>query len=164
MVSLFERRIPVFDDWRERYNMNNLVGAKIQQIFMDFDVLTFITDKGNFSYGVTADCCSSSYFYDFHGVQKLLENGPVVSTRSIDLEDPDDEDARRGDVVVAYGFEIVTEHPKWGEQTSVVSFRNDSNGYYGGSLVRINVSCWDPRRELFTDCLEVKELPLNEAA
>lgn len=154
--------------WHERYNnINNLVGTKIQRIFMDEERLTFLTDQGSRSYVVFGDCCSYSYFYDFHGVDKLLQNGPVVSTKQLDLEYPEDENALKGEYVQAYGFEIVTEHPKWGEQTSVFSFRNDSNGYYGGELVRwdpITLDKWDDRRELFADILEVKELPQNAEA
>lgn len=30
-----------------------------------------------------------------------------------------------------YGYKIISES-KWGDQTSVFSFRNSSNGYYGG--------------------------------
>ena len=112
----------------------DLTGKTIQKIFMSHGYLQFDTDGGTFVYAVEGDCCSQSYFYDFHGVKKLLSGNPVVSAREIELEEPTDEDARNGDVVVAYGYEIVTEDPKFGEVTSVFSFRNDSNGYYGGSM------------------------------
>ena len=35
-----------------------------------------------------------------------------------------------------YGYKIVTAHPVFGEVTSVLSFRNSSNGYYGGWMDR----------------------------
>lgn len=115
--------------------LDALVGRSIRRVFMNEEFLLFDTDAGPLAFTVEGDCCSSSYFYDFVGVGKLLANGRVVSVASIDMADPDDEDSRRGYVVVAYGFEVVTEHPMWGEQTSVLSFRNDSNGYYGGWML-----------------------------
>jgi hypothetical protein len=103
---------------------------------------------------VFGDCCSNSYFHDFFGVKKLLENGPVVSAESVKLQpgDPghykpaplkDPEAQAVMDALVnrddddeyclkVYGFRFVTEHPTWGEQSSVIAFRNSSNGYYGG--------------------------------
>ena len=58
--------------------------------------------------------------------------GPVVSTAEIPLDDAAESD---DELTRCYGYEIVTEHPTFGEVTCVFSFRNDSNGYYGGSLV-----------------------------
>lgn len=110
----------------------DLVGRIVEKIFMSSDYLRFDTNGGTFVYAVEGDCCSRSYFYDFHGVKKLLAGNPVLSADAIQLDEPTDEDARNGDVVVAYGFEIVSDDPKLGEVTSVFSFRNDSNGYYGG--------------------------------
>lgn len=154
-----------------------LVGKKITRIFMDEDTLTFHTTESTHGpdsivlacadpahtraevvqFQVDGDCCSYSYFYDFYGVRKLLDNGPVVSVRDIPLADPDDADSREGEVVAAYGFEIVTTHPAWGEQTAVFSFRNDSNGYYGGNLVRQEKAIpVEAGSELTDDCLQVK--------
>ena len=110
----------------------DLVGRTINKIFMSHEYLQLDTSGGTFVYTVEGDCCSVSYFYDFYGVEKLLKGNPVVSVKEIELDEPTDADARRGDVVRAYGFEIVTEDPELGEVTSVFSFRNDSNGYYGG--------------------------------
>ena len=42
---------------------------------------------------------------------------------------------RGSGVVRVYGYRIASDHPTWGEVTAVMSFRNDSNGYYGGELV-----------------------------
>jgi hypothetical protein len=110
----------------------DLVGKTVHKILMSHDYLEFDTSGGTFVYTVEGDCCSQSYFYDFHGVDKLLAGNPVVSAKEIELAEPTDEDARNGDVVAAYGFEIVTADPSFGDVTSVFSFRNDSNGYYGG--------------------------------
>lgn len=111
--------------------LEELVGANIEKVGMDDSFLKFWTDKGEFLYMVEGDCCSWSYFHDFVGVGKLIDNGPVLSTREVSVECDDD------GYLQAYGFEIVTEHPLWGEQTSVVSFRNESNGYYGGWMTHL---------------------------
>lgn len=134
-------------------NIDNLVGKTVKAIYMDREILVFDTDQGKIGYGVEGVCCSISYLYDFHGVQKLLAGNQVVSTKYIDLETPTDEDAQKGDSVAAYGFEIVTHDPKYGDVTSVFSFRNDSNGYYGGSLHQLTEVDEIPTRQLTEDFL-----------
>lgn len=114
-----------------------LIGRKIVGVDMTEGELKFHTDSETLTYAVDGDCCSRSYFYDMHGKEKLLENGPVVSIGTIELDKPDDKDPDddyESHYVQAYGFEIVTKHPKWGEQTTTFSFRNDSNGFYGGDM------------------------------
>ena len=133
-----------------------LVGKKIIKIYMNEDYLKFETDKGNIVYSVEGECCSSSIFYDFVGVEKLLKNGPVTEVKEVDLhpsdiittkekyptmEDKKDSD----DSIQVYGYQITTEDKDLGLVTSVFSFRNYSNGYYGGSL---------DRREGEPNCLE----------
>lgn len=148
----------------------DLVGKKIQHIYFNEDFLRLVTDDGTFTYGVDADCCSTSLFYDFFGVKKLLENGPVVSVSTVDLHPTDIEkddkeygymkDKKGEDLdIEVYGYSIVTEHPEFGEQTSVFSFRNYSNGYYGGSLA----PCADRevQPEIFDDVMEAAE-PVRE--
>lgn len=112
----------------------HLVGKKIKQVYMNDQYLAFKTDKGNVVFSVEGDCCSSSYFHDFIGLDKVKKNGPVVSAKEIDLAEDDPRCKYEGneDCLRCYGFEIVTEDPEFGEVTTVFSFRNDSNGYYGG--------------------------------
>lgn len=111
-----------------------LTGKKINKIFFSKQFLRFSTDYGDFTYEVEGDCCSHSEFWDFYGVTKLLESGPVTQVAEVELErgntrpDGDDESTQY------YGYKIVAEHPMWGEITAVFSFRNMSNGFYGGSL------------------------------
>lgn len=125
---------------------DRLIGATVTAVHVSEDVLTFQTDRGLVSYRVEGDCCSSSYFYDFHGVTHLLNNGPVTAFESVDLGpgDPGWHDcSQHGEIEwgdgndwhedrTVYGYRITTEHPRFGPVTSVFSFRNDSNGYYGG--------------------------------
>jgi len=135
--------------------IERLIGKKITRVFMNEDHLKFETDDGAVVFQVEGDCCSHSYFHDFIGVRKLLENGKVISAKEIFLDDFSEGDDER---VQAYGFEIVTEHPTFGEQTSVFSFRNRSNGYYGGSLEN-GASEREVLPEIFDDVIEAVSVP-----
>lgn len=137
---------------REQDLMNRLVGKTVKAIYMDEQNLTFETDEGDIAFGVEGDCCSTSVFYDFYGVKKLLENGKIIKVDSVELTVDDKEDKKAcNDSIEVYGFAIVTENETFGEQTSVFSFRNYSNGYYGGSL-----TIDSPRKDhpVFDDVIE----------
>lgn len=108
-----------------------IIGATVERVFWSSDRMILDTDKGVFIYDVEGDCCSFSYFHDFIGIKKLLNNGPVVGFESVDLDADDIEDDDHNYTQV-YGYRFETEHSKWGLMSSVVSFRNESNGYYGG--------------------------------
>lgn len=140
--------------------LKELVGSKIQRIFFNENYLKFETDRGNFIYGVEGDCCSTSMFYDFIGVRKLLSQNIVTQVEAIDLYandivecDHEKQDRKSSDSEIqVYGYKITTLDPIWGEVTSVVSFRNYSNGYYGGWM-----ECTPDRPvspEIFDDVLE----------
>ena len=113
--------------------LNQLIGTKVKKVFMSSQFLRFVTDKGNFTFTVEGDCCSSSYFHDFVGLDHLRNNGPITKIEEIAL-DVDDKNKDEYDVIQAYGFRFTTIHPTFGEVSSVMSFRNSSNGYYGGWL------------------------------
>ena len=138
-----------------------LIGKKIKRIFMNEDYLKFETDKGNIVFNVDGDCCSQSVFYDFLGVKKLFNNGAVVSFEDIELH-PSDIIEENGDQkdkksyqesIEVYGYRIVTVDSILGEVSSVFSFRNYSNGYYGGSL-ELCLDDKDVQPEIFEDVLE----------
>lgn len=126
-------------DWN---NLNNLIGKNIMQVFWVDTELGFTCEDGTYlAYKVEGDCCSWSYLYDFHGVRKLIDNGPIISVKALEPVVKD-----HGEME-CYGWEIVTESPQWGEQTSVFSFRNESNGYYGGWIIETN----DPSTDLWSN-------------
>lgn len=139
------------------HTLETLVGRTVNNIRMSNDYLVFETDAGPFAFTVYGDCCSRSYFYDFLGVRRLLDNGPILDTYFKDeMPAPDDEDSGRGECVVAYGVVFVTLDRSFGEVTSLMSFRNDSNGYYGGSMEPCAVPQLDELddlKELTEDCL-----------
>lgn len=139
--------------------LKDLVGKKINKVFINTEYLKFETGGGNFTYGVTGDCCSNSFFYDFYGVKNLIEGGKVKEVKVVDLHPtdlfvvPD-----KGDNTQVYGYAITTETKENdyydGERTSVFSFRNESNGYYGGSIDKVEDREVSP--EITDDVVEVK--------
>lgn len=127
------------DDEGYGREMTALVNHTVRAVWWSEDIVTFVTDAGTASYEVEGDCCSTSYFHDLIGLEKLL-SGPVVSVNQVPLLESDVTltcaCCKNGEVVAAYGYQIVVEHPVWGEVTCALSFRNDSNGYYGGMMRR----------------------------
>ena len=121
------------------YNdLSGLIGSTVEEIWMSNYQLAFLTDKGWLTYEVEGDCCSHSFFHDFIGVKKLLDGNPIISAKEIydSPVEPTQEELDYADVLQCYGVELVTDSPDFGEVTSVFSFRNDSNGYYGGWIDR----------------------------
>lgn len=153
------------------HNLKKLVGKKVVAIYMNDEYLLMGFDDGTYqAWSVEGDCCSHSYFYDFHGVTKLLDNGPIIEVGEVDLvpgdpgyyDDADENERRKqawiaehpgedpddnrwdwytyDDCIQVYGYKLITEHAIFGYQTSVFSFRNSSNGYYGGWMYEVSPS------------------------
>lgn len=122
----------------------SIVGKTILAMWMDEDNLIFETTEGLVGFYVDGDCCSHSYFHDFYGVRNLLDNGAVTAFEEVNLSegDPGYRDSTWADngkeieydYIQVYGYRFTTEHPMFGEVSSVLSFRNASNGYYGGDM------------------------------
>lgn len=132
-------------------DMSALAGKTVAEIHANTGRLVLVTDDGSFGYRVVGECCSTSYFYDFIGVEKLLA-GPVVSVDYIELGEIKD---ASWDVTEAYGFKFVTLHPLFGEVTSALSFRNDSNGYYGGWMEAVDDVSLDGLYRITSDVLDL---------
>lgn len=123
------------------FNMEKIIGKTIKAIFLDEQYLTFETEDGDvITYSVDGDCCSHSVWYDFFGVESLIGK-KVTGVKDVELTQ-DDWLLRRlagydkknyQESISIYGIQIDFEGVRWGDQTAVVSFRNYSNGYYGGS-------------------------------
>lgn len=111
--------------------MNPLVGKTITgiEIAADRQALRFILADGEVVVDVDADCCSYSWIEHVE-LPALGFPATVVSVDDIEMPDgtasPFHPDT---DVLAFYGCKIVTDR---GE--IVIDYRNDSNGYYGGSL------------------------------
>lgn len=57
-----------------------------------------------------------------------------VQQALIDMGNKDTVDRYSSEYIQVYGYRLTTVSPKWGRVSSVFSFRNSSNGYYGGSI------------------------------
>jgi len=137
--------------------IQKLVGTTVLEVYMNKRYIRFVTDRGSYTFEAYGDCCSSTELYDFIGVQKLLLNR-VLEVHEINLDGshfkkPMDYE----DVVAYYGIKFVVEDPQWGEMTAVLAFRNNSNGYYGGSLEDAQDREVYPR--VFVDVIEAEDAP-----
>lgn len=139
--------------------IKDLIGKKITGISMNQEYLRFDTDDGSFTYTVEGDCCSSSFFFDFYGVRNVLENGKVKEVKQVDLHPADvlvsNTSGSCTDDTKVYGYQIFTESKDgYGDVTAVFSFRNVSNGYYGGSIDKCENK--DGLPEITEDVIEIK--------
>lgn len=110
---------------------NPLVGKVItnMEIAADRKALRFVLADGELVVNVDADCCSYTWVEHVE-LPALGFPATVVSVSDIDM--PDGAASTfygDADVLTYYGCKIVTDR---GE--IVIDYRNDSNGYYGGSL------------------------------
>jgi len=124
--------------------LDALKGKIVKKIYMNSEHLKFETDLGDYVFGVSGDCCSSSYFYDFYGVKNLI-GGRIIDIQIVDIDSEKAEREAKAksiiekgydsvDSLACYGYQLTTHSQEFGDVTSVFSFRNESNGYYGGSL------------------------------
>jgi hypothetical protein len=103
----------------------DMVGCTINSIHRGDDYLYFTTDKGVFKFVVDADCCSHTWINDLTGVPNVLGK-QVTAVEDIECASPIESD---DELIRFYAKEFRT---TGGVLT--VSYRNSSNGYYGGSL------------------------------
>lgn len=90
------------------------------------DFLTFETNQGNFGFEAHGDCCSSSWFEHFTGVDFIV-GATVTDVRRIDITEVV-EKPKYGEIQ-QYGYQLVTD-----KGFVDIEMRNESNGYYGGSV------------------------------
>lgn len=119
--------------------LRKLIGQQVKEVWMNEENLQFVTADAVLDFYVEGDCCSHSYFFDFYGVDLLLKF-PVVDVEEVDLSPGDPGYLPPGyekgyESIQVYGYRITVEDPKLGNRSAVFSFRNSSNGYYGGWLV-----------------------------
>ncbi len=112
----------------------DIIGERPVGIWISEDTLWIETESGkDFCYEVEGDCCSWSYFHDFIGANKILGRKITeISQIHDDLPEGPDDDIDDWKCIEVYGYRFVVEDQILGEMTAVVSFRNESNGYYGG--------------------------------
>jgi len=100
-----------------------LTGIKIAD---DKEAILFQTADGDVIAHCDADCCSHTWI---EHIDLPARGFPAMVQVVEDLEMPDLGDMDGCDVVAYYGCRIVTSNGD-----IVIDYRNDSNGYYGGSL------------------------------
>ena len=121
-----------FEEWRERHSLKgSLLGKTLRAVRHDGDSIWFDTDAGGVQWVVDADCCSTTWVeaVDFG----LCLGHRVTDVEEVDLPEswyaahpgPPEEDCLR-----TYGITIKTTGG-----AGTIDFRNESNGYYGGSMV-----------------------------
>lgn len=94
-------------------------------------ILVFTTNTGErFIYEAYGDCCSESWFSHISGIGNLI-NGTVTKITEREERPPTKIEKAEGeyDELAIYGYILDTD--KFG--SCYIEFRNDSNGYYGGS-------------------------------
>lgn len=106
---------------------NALIGKVIKEIKIaqDREALLFITEDGEIRAKVDGDCCSCSWI---ENVDLPVNGFPATVTAAEDILMPD---LGNGDAECRqyYGYKLTTD-----KGDIVIDYRNDSNGYYGGSI------------------------------
>jgi hypothetical protein len=131
---------PAVQDIGSRYGASLgelLEGETVTALYMmpDGSSLHFETARGGYiGFQVDGDCCSQSYFHEIDGIDSLL--GATVATFS-EMNLPEnlinhfDSNYSGGESNQFYGIRIITN-----KGYCAIVFRNESNGYYGGSCSR----------------------------
>lgn len=110
--------------------VNPLVGKRVVALFLAADrkALKFDLEGGESVIArADGDCCSSSWIEDID-LPTSLVGGVVRSVEDVDMPDLAEEEDER-EVVAYYGCRITTDRG-----SCTIDYRNESNGYYGGSL------------------------------
>ena len=114
-----------------------LVGKTIKEVriqpsntYIEFD-----TNEGVFSYITDADCCSESWINHISGLQAIIGE-KIVKTEEIEM--PKIQEGQEGfsgkqDVDKIYSFKMFTS-----QGVCELEMRNASNGFYGGSLNKVD--------------------------
>jgi hypothetical protein len=106
---------------------NVLVGRVLTgvQIAEDKEALRFLTDGGEVIARCDADCCSHTWV---ESVDLPARGFPALVPSVENIELNADKDTQDGELQF-YGCKIATD-----KGDIIIDYRNESNGYYGGSL------------------------------
>jgi hypothetical protein len=125
----------IFSEKRIVVNNNSifssLIGKKIYSVFINATENVIYFDCGPdmfIGYTALGDCCSESWIADIFHFSNLCEK--VLAVEEIPLDSYNVEDNRgRQEYDQVYGYRFITEQGQ-----AILSFRNSSNGFYGGWL------------------------------
>ena len=107
---------------------NKLVGKTVTGVTLEDGggSITFHTTEGDITARCFGECCSHTWI---EAIEWPARGWPAEVLAVEDLNMPDLGDMPNCDVVCYYGCKVETSNG-----TMVIDYRNDSNGYYGGSL------------------------------
>lgn len=113
--------------WHDYGAAKALVGKKLigHELTQDNQTLRLFTDSDTVVLETEGECCSHTWIEHIENEMALA--GLVTSVEDIPMPDLGNPD--QYDVIRYYGLKIVTENG-----TSIIDYRNNSNGYYGGSI------------------------------
>lgn len=116
----------------KRCVMDDLVGKTVESVYVSSDqtVLVVLHDEGFSVYNCYGDCGSATWIADLVGVTSLLGH-VVASAEEIDIDVVNDGRSSQGEDCF-YGIKLKTS----GGYVDII-YRNNSNGFYGGSLERL---------------------------
>lgn len=109
---------------------NDLIGKTIVAIWLadDNGAIRFDTTDGDEIIArADGECCSKTWIESLDAPDVLI-GSPIISVEDIDM--PDLGTPEECECLAYYGCKITT-----AKGSCVIDYRNDSNGYYGGSLV-----------------------------
>jgi hypothetical protein len=106
---------------------NVLVGKTLKGVKLakDKEAILFVCDNENIVVKCDADCCSHTWV---ESIETPARGFPATVLSVEDIVLNDDKDNHGGELAF-YGLKIVTE-----SGDIIIDYRNESNGYYGGSL------------------------------
>lgn len=112
---------------------NDLVGRRISNFLLsdDRETITLKTDKGNVIGSCYADCCSTTWIEDLADEMALVD-ATILNVEDIDMPNLGNISTSHmhyPEEVAYYGLRITTN-----KGICVIDYRNNSNGYYGGSI------------------------------
>jgi hypothetical protein len=122
-------------------NLDKVVGKTIESVSLNDtrDEVRFVFGDGTIKrYGVEGDCCSESWI-EHLTVPDDISGSTILSVEESDGVEASDEQyaeskSKRGE---ADCLQVYSTRFRTNRGDIVLEYRNDSNGYYGGSLVEL---------------------------
>lgn len=118
-------------------DLDDLIGKVIHEVRIDPEntEIQFITDEEVLSYYTYGECCSESWIQHISGLQALIGER-VLKVDEIEM--PEINDGEEGFSGRQYVDKIYSYKMFTGNGVCELEMRNASNGYYGGSLQKVD--------------------------
>lgn len=115
-------------------DLDILIGKTIISVVLDDNdgEITFTTADRVYVFSTDAECCSETWINSIDNVEALINNEVMfVSGREMEYDKQKHGFVGKSNTerVLVYTYDIITK-----KGACTIDFRNDSNGYYGGSL------------------------------